>query len=193
MTKKKVPQRANKKGKLQTRKQMATDKRSRYTDLERRQIGLVYMMKGSAKATAEACKADFPTLAHTTILSWTKTEWWHEQQGDLEEEYERKVRGKMNSIIELAANETLDRLQNGDAVLGKDGEIKRVPVRARDSMVIAGVAIDKRRLSLNMPTAITSNSGSKHLEELAKVFDKIAKESEYRTIRQKTSIPGELE
>jgi hypothetical protein len=191
---KKVPQRANKKGKLQTRKQMATDKRSRYTDLERRQIGLVYMMKGSAKATAEACKADFPTLAHTTILAWTKKEWWHEQQAALEEEYERKIRGSLNSIIELAANEVQDRVKNGDAVLNqKTGEVVRVPMKGKELMVVLGVGFDKRRLSLNMPTAITSNSGSKHLEELAKVFDKIAKESEYRTIRQKTSIPGELE
>jgi hypothetical protein len=169
------------------------DKRVKYTDEDKRIIGLHYMMKGSAKGAVKAAQADYPKLAVSTVNNWTKTEWFQEILGDCEQEYERRVRGKMNAIIEAAQNETLDRLHNGDAVLGKDGEIKRVPMRGKDAMTVGAIAVDKRWLSLGKPTAITNNAGTKHLEDLAKAFEKIAKDNEYREIRQETAILGECE
>jgi hypothetical protein len=174
-------------------KKKALDGRVKYTDEDKRVIGLHYMMKGSAKGAVKAAQADYPKLAVSTVNNWTKTEWWAEVMGGLEEQFERRIRGKMNMIIEKAADETYERLQNGDAVLNKHGEVIRVPVKSRDAMTIAAIGVDKRWLSLGKPTAITNNAGTKHLEDLAKAFEKIAKESEYRQVRQETSVLGECE
>ena len=94
-------------------------------------------------------------------------------------------------IISLAQQELEDRLVNGDVqiVRTKDGtEERRVPVKARDLSVIGGIAYDKRRLSLSLPTSIRADSAS--LEKLAERFEDIAAQHKLRRI---TSIPGSCE
>ena len=69
-------------------------------------------------------------------------------------------------IIEAAADELLDRLQNGDPVMDRTtGEIGRVPVKARDLAVAGGVTFDKMRLLDHQPTRITATTDVSKLAE----------------------------
>ena len=172
------------------------DKRRKYTDHEKLEVALQYIMCGTAKGASERVKAinpRFKTLTHMTVLNWLKTESFQEMVTQVEDQYERRIRGRMNQIIDKAQEVTLERLEKGNMVLNKSGELTAVPVNAKDSMVIGAVAYDKRRLSLGMASSISSNVGNKALESLAKQFEEIAEQSKMRTIRRNESINGEYE
>ena len=75
-----------------------------------------------------------------------------------------------------AIGEIEDRLEHGDVrlVKTKSGyEQKRVPISAKDATMVAAISYDKLRLSLNLPTNITSSQ--KNLSELSQEFQEIAK------------------
>jgi len=75
------------------------------------------------------------------------------------------------NIIHKAGEELKDRLEFGDFVLGKDGELKRKPISGRDLVIIQGTEYDKRQLGRNMPTSIKAQSSDSQLQALA---DKIS-------------------
>ena len=54
-----------------------------------------------------------------------------------------------------------DRLEHGECVLDKDGQTRRVPVKARDAMLIAAISFDKRQIARSLPTSITDTKGGK--------------------------------
>ena len=118
-------------------------------------------------------------------------DWWQDLLQEHAEEIEARVRADFDRVIEKATAETIDRLEHGDVVLGKNGELKRIPVKARDAMTIGAIAYDKRRISLNLPTSISS-SGTKQVEELAKQFHKLAESFSIKKARDEEAIEGEL-
>ena len=82
---------------------------------------------------------------------------------------------KYAQIIEESADQALDRLQNGDFVRDKTGELVRVPIRGKDAAIIGAVAFDKLRLAESQPTTIVRHEDSKaQLERLADEFRAIS-------------------
>ena len=64
----------------------------------------------------------------------------------------------------------------------RDGhEQVRVPVSAKDAIVIGGIGYGKLRLSLNLATSIRGTS-DKDLETLARKFEKIGKQYQHEVI-----------
>ena len=162
---------------------------SKYTDEDRRTAVLEYSLTGSVKEAAK--RADIP---RTTISDWKKTAWWEEMLVKVRHEKEARILADNERIMDLAQREIEDRLANGDVQLvrTKDGvKEHRVPVKARDAAVIKGIAEDKRRVQLNMPTSITAKQGTKeHIEKLAAYFAELSSASEQN---RANSIPGECE
>ena len=78
--------------------------------------------------------------------------------------------------MQAAIGQIEDRLEHGDVrlVKSKDGfEERRVPISAKDATMVAAISYDKLRLSLNLPTSISSSQ--KSLTELSQEFQDIAK------------------
>lgn len=173
------------------------DLRRKYTDMEKREVALHYIMCGSAKGTAKRAgehNPRFASLCTGTVGSWLRSDSFKEMVSEAEEEYERRIRGRMNQIIDKSHSVTLKRLDEGNPVIGKDGKIAYVGVSGKDSAVIGGIYYDKRRLSLGLASKITASAGSNQaLENLAKQFEAIAEASQMRTIRRNESIQGEYE
>ncbi len=70
-------------------------------------------------------------------------------------------------IIDKATKRAEDALEHGETKLvkTKDGyEERRVPVGAKDALIMAGIAYDKKRLSQNLPTSITQSDSSKGIQ-----------------------------
>ncbi|MBT5219892.1 MAG: hypothetical protein HOM16_10485 [Woeseia sp.] len=104
-------------------------------------------------------------------------------------EFGERIKFKFAEIIDESADQTLDRLRNGDVVRdAKTGELVRVPIKGRDVAIVGAVAFDKHRLILNRPTTICGTSPA--LQTLAKQFQQISDSWEEKKV---TSIPGEYE
>ena len=129
------------------------------------------MVHGSLTKTANACG-----IPLTTLYDWKQSEWWPLLTEQVRSEKESEFQAGFSRIVQAAIGEIEDRLEHGDVrlVKGKDGyEQRRVPVSAKDATVIAAIGYDKLRLSLNLPTAISSSQ--KSLTELSQEFQEIAK------------------
>lgn len=153
--------------------ELTTQSGSKYTDEDRRNAAMEYVMKGSLTAVERSTN-----IPKTTLSDWKQTEWWNELAIQAEALVEERIRAGANSIVDRCINETLDRVENGDHVLDKEGNIKRVPMKGRDAAVVGAMWYDKRRLSLNLPTSISSSSGHKKLmDDLAAEFKRLSEQN----------------
>ena len=174
----------------QSRKTMMSDlvgPGSKYTDEDRRRAALEYALTGSLTKVAKRTG-----IPRKTVSDWkNKSDWWVEVSAKVRHQKEAKILADNEEVIDKAHREIVDRLDNGDVQLvrTKNGvELHRVPVKAKDAAVIRGISDDKRRLSLNQPTAITGKSTD--MVALANEFRKLSQQWDEKRIN---SIPGESE
>lgn len=133
---------------------------SRYTDAHRREAAMTFLVTGNLRATATQTSVNERTLS-----DWVKADWWEPLLQTLHYEKGRELDSKLTQIIDRALDEVADRLVNGDHKIGRDGNIVRVPVPAKEAAIVAAVMFDKRQIIRNLPTAITQDKN--HLPRLA--------------------------
>ncbi len=156
---------------------------SKYTDEDRRRAALEYALTGSLTKVAKRTG-----IPRKTVSDWkNKSDWWVEVSAKVRHQKEAKILADNEEIIDKAHREIVDRLDNGDVQLvrTKNGvELHKVPVKAKDAAVIRGISDDKRRLSLNQPTAITGNSTDMKTlaNEFAKLSDEMSRERNRRVV-----------
>lgn len=117
----------------------------------RRKAAVAVAVYGNSKKAATACG-----VPASTIRDWRAND--ADFQGlmaEAEIDFGEQIRANLTQIVELATKETLDRLRHGDFALISRGATVRVPVKARDAAIIAGIAFDKLRLVEGKPTRIS--------------------------------------
>jgi len=125
---------------------------SRYTDSHRREAAMTFLVTGNLRATATQTGVNERTLS-----DWVKADWWEPLLQTLHYEKGRELDSKLSQIIDRALDEVADRLVNGDHKIGRDGNLVRVPVPAKEAAIVAAVMFDKRQIIRNLPTAISSD------------------------------------
>lgn len=111
--------------------------------IEERMLALsVYAETGNISEAAKTTG-----VPKTTIHGWLN----RDDSGDALVEMLRtalrfKVAHRCAEACVLAITNTIDRLRDGDEVMGKDGQIRNIRVRARDSAAIASIMADKHAL-----------------------------------------------
>jgi len=157
---------------------------SKYTDEDRRRAVLEYAISGNMAQVSRST-----SIAESTLCNWRQSEWWGELLEEVRSEKEAIILANHEKIMELAHRELEDRLENGDHQLVRKGdnvELHRVPVKAKELAIIGGVSYDKRRLSLNLPTSITSD-GRSQLEKFRRVVEQF---KESLDEKRADSLPG---
>ncbi len=141
-----------------------TTHNSHYSDEQRRSAVAAYLSTGKYTLTAKICG-----LPWETVRDWRHQDWWDDCATSLRQSLEDESRAKLQAITHKALDSAIDRLDNGETYVSK-GEQIRVPVKARDAMLIAAMAYDKLRLSLNLPGRITDTGRVDSLaDQLAKL------------------------
>jgi hypothetical protein len=115
-------------------------------------------------------------IPYDTLSVWKGSKWWSELSQDIRTEGHLALSHKMQKIADKAMDVTLDRLENGDAVLDqKTGEIKHKPVSMRDAHQVA-VSFQDRALKLqhNPQDEAHQATVSDRLAQLADAFSKMA-------------------
>ena len=150
---------------------------SKYTNQQRREVVIEYHIKGNDQAVAKATG-----ISRQTINTWRlHSDWWDELLGEVRHEIDDQILGQNLQIAVKSGESVLDSLENGDEKLVWDKDkqehvIKRVKPSGKDSMVISGIAQDKARVQLNLPTAITAKAEdyqalAKQFKELSETWD----------------------
>ncbi len=143
---------------------------SKYSDTDRIKAALCFLVHGNVTKVAKDTG-----LPANTIYTWLGQPWWDELLTELRVQNEPEFQAGFKENIRLALSAVKDRLEHGETKLvkGKDGEYveRKVPVIARDAMIIAGISYDKLRLSRGDPTALIV-----HQSESAEALRQIARE-----------------
>lgn len=105
--------------------------------------------------------ADLSGIPRETIKDWMTQENWADLVAQAKQIRQGELEGKFTKIIHKAADEVIDRLENGEKVISKNGEIVQKPVAARDAAWIAAVISDKRAILRGEPTSISKRQNAK--------------------------------
>ncbi len=128
---------------------------SQYSNEQRIEAVTHYLIMGALARASRAC--DIPL---TTLHDWKKTEWWGALAESIRSEKEDEHHAAFSRIIDKATKRAEDALEHGETKLvkTKDGyEERRVPVGAKDALMIAAISYDKKRSSENLPTSVTQS------------------------------------
>ena len=125
---------------------------SYYTDEQRRQAVIAYEVHGNLEHVERTIG-----IPARTISDWTKTDWWNHLTTEVRSQVSARIGSNITRILEKTLNSLDDRIDNGDVVLTKDGEQRRIPMKGRDLAVTGAILFDKRQLLMNRATSISEN------------------------------------
>lgn len=147
-----------------------------FPEEKRVEAAAIYATTGSLPRTAELTGVPVGTLQY-----WRKQEDFQALLREVWAENNEKVDAKFTAIIEKALEGVLDRLENGDYKLTARGELKRVPISAKDLSLVQAINVDKRQLLRGLPTSRSATGTTveektvSRLEKLAETFENLAK------------------
>lgn len=116
-----------------------------------------------------------------TIRGWRREGWFVDLLEEIRDENNEKLDSKFTEIVQKTQDLVLDRLENGDFVLTKTGELVRKPVSVRDLALVGAITVDKRQIIRNKPTSIQEQQVTpvvSRLEQLADTFKSLANKKE---------------
>jgi hypothetical protein len=147
-----------------------------FPDEKKVEAAAVYAATGSLQRTEQVTGVPMKQLR-----SWRATDEFKALLREVWEENNEKIDAKFTEIIEKSLDQVIDRVENGDFRLGKDGEPKRVPISAKDLSLVQAINVDKRQLLRGLPTSRSEAASAEsdrtvgRLERLAETFEQLAK------------------
>ena len=109
-----------------------------------------------------------------TMYCWKRKPWWMKLQKEIRKAKGDEFDAMATEAIHKSVGAVIDRLDNGDYHLDKEGGLVRVPVKAKDAAVIGAVLYDKRALGRGDPTSkVERSSPEDSLKKLADAFLKM--------------------
>lgn len=131
------------------------------------EVATLYATTGNAEKVAEL--AQIPVK---TVRNWTREQWFKTLLEEIRNENNELLDAKFTEIVHKAQDLVVDRLENGDFYVNRDGELHRKPVGIRDLALVSAITVDKRQIIRNKPTSITvqGQTEDQKLEKLKEFF-----------------------
>jgi len=147
-----------------------------YDDIAK--INAAYLYAASGNYSKVARDTNIP---RTTIVSWAKdSPVWVDSLVKARQEISDEILAYNLEIVIKTNEQIIDRIDNGDTVLTKDGKQVRVPMKGRDLAVVSGIKEDKARVSLGQATSIVGKSTD--MAALANEFRKLSEQWEEKQV-----------
>lgn len=138
-----------------------------------------FVYTGNSKASSRMLMKWGIEIPDSTIRWWaTQSTWWPELVKQVRKDKDEEIDALQTEIIHRSGEELLDRVNNGEETVTKDGYIVRRKMTGRDLAMVHGTAWDKRSLKRGNPTSRVEKSDSDALDELTSRFEKFTKQME---------------
>lgn len=109
-----------------------------------------------------------------TLNFWKTQPWWFEQVEKIRQAEDQEIDNHFTKIVKRTQEIMLDRLENGDFFVTKDGDVARKPVSLRDAAIAGAISIDKRRDLRQVPQSEQTKMGmQERLKNLEMQFTKL--------------------
>lgn len=109
-------------------------------------------------------------IPDATIRYWAKQDWWEEELRRVNQQDTNELKSTYTRIAKRATDLLEDRLENGDDVVTKDGDVVKRKIPGKDLAVIAAIATDKRKQALEQPQIMAVQSANERLLQLMENF-----------------------
>ena len=119
-------------------------------------------------------------IPENTLRAWAKQEWWAEESLRANKADSDELKSTFTRIAKRATEQLEDRLEFGDEVLNKDGQIVKKRIPGRELAIIAAVAADKRRAEMQTTEVVPVQNTA---EKLASLMDEFLKFARAKTIK----------
>ena len=116
----------------------------------RLEAAIAYLITGNTEEAGRLCN-----VPGRTIRDWMKTSWWEDVLIEARTIKQKELDALWTGLIHKSTSKLRERLDDGDPVMTKTGEIKYLPVKAKDLAIITSIAVDKRALLRGQPTSRT--------------------------------------
>ena len=131
-----------------------------------------YIALGNLNLAAAACGVPIPTAKY-----WKATKWWKETEDEIRRGNKLQLSTKLSGIVIKATDQLVDRLEGGDYVLTKHGELIRKPVSAEHANKIIKQLTDtamalEDRATTEKPSEANIDARLKQLREEILKFTK---------------------
>jgi len=117
------------------------------------------------------------SIPKTTGHEWLKSEWGESLLEQIRTEQCAELDAMHTKIIIDANLQVMDRIENGDYLLDKANELIRKPMDGKSLATVAAITFDKRQISRNMPTSISTSVDNAALTKLQEQFQALSKQS----------------
>ncbi len=149
-----------------------TTQGSKYTNDVKKELICNYIVKGNVNKAAE-----LSNIPVRTAYDWIKSEWGESLITQVRLEKADELDAGMSNVIEKAMEHVINSLEHGDEVIDKNNEIIRLRMKGKEAATVMGIAFDKRQISRNMPTSISTSVDNAALTKLQEQFQALSKQS----------------
>ena len=129
-------------------------------------------------------------LPYQTYVKWIHKPWYHQCMELIKAEFDNQLDASLTATTHTAIEKLNDRMENGDAVLDRNGELQYKPMSGRDLGVTFATIFDRRQLLRNKPTSVHETKSTKEvLEGIAERFEKMAiEDAEFEEITDDATL-----
>jgi len=152
-------------------------KARKYTNDQKINAAVLYAHKGTFCAVARDTG-----IPRTTLIGWSKQALWDDAVVKARHQISEHILAQNLAIATKANEVVLDRLENGDSVVTKDGVIS-VPMKGRDAAVVGGIMQDKAARGLGLPTQIHAQAADAQIQSFIKEFKEISESYREKQVR----------
>lgn len=150
-----------------------------YSPQQRVDVVMAYSTAGNLQAIAKQFG-----IPEQTLYTWRKQVWWEPALRECLRQHDVELDMRLTGVLNKTLNHMNDRLDHGDEVLDKNGELVRKKVSFRDLAISGlGVGYDKRALNRGMPTKRIIITDVERVTLLVEGFQVIAKERKLKVIQ----------
>lgn len=130
------------------------------------------------------------SIPEITLRYWKQSEWWSKAVEEIRLSENVQLSNRMKKLVEASHTIVAQRLENGDPVLTKGGDLIYKPVSLRDAHRVAVDLIDRRKDidKLTTEKGSTEQKDDDKLERLAERFAEMATKSIEKQINKKRTV-----
>lgn len=165
-------------------RQELTDPRSDFSAEDRVAIAMTHILAGgnAGLAAARASRMLSKEIPAATIRQWKRRPWWLQASDIAKQMLQKELEDKYTRFLHKTEEEMLDRVENGDYRLTKDGQVIRVKVTLRDLVGGHAIVSDKRAMLRGEPTSRTEDVGLALAKKLADVLHRTGEKQLHATV-----------
>jgi hypothetical protein len=153
---------------------------TRHTTHEKNPENVIRLLTLLASGYTKSLACKMTGISRHNLTRWAREQWYTDALELIRDRIDEELDASLTAVIHKGAREVVDRLDNGDYIMDKEGTLIRKPLSGREAMLITGIAHDKRSLKRGKPTTISENvSTDSRLDKLAQRFRQMSQESKY--------------